>query len=470
MQTDPAPTGELVFDLQDQLAFARATGDWNPMHVDAVAARRLLTGRPVVHGIHTLMHALERLSINDTAIQIAATFANPISVGDRVSWTRREANNARCGIEARVDGVVCTDVTVERRTEAPATPAPGHRPLRRIDILEQQALDDPPGSQTAFDIELPVDAGDWAERFPRTTGWLGAGGLAALGGLSTFVGMVCPGLHSVFSSVRFMAPARPGAVLRFTVRRYDPRFRLFTVDFSGILEGELRAFLRPPPQSQPAAREVALRVEPDRFAGQRALVIGGSRGLGEVTAKIMAAGGANVMVTYATGKGDAQAVADDINALGLGRCETLALDLCLPFAGLPSIDPAAFDAVYFFATTRIYAKRGEVFDRGAFDTFATTYLQRFHELCRWLDGADAAHRATVYLPSTVFIQERPKGMTEYAMAKAAAEVLADDLNRTLRRVRIVHTRLPRLATDQTASLLKVRPARASTPCLTSSSA
>ena len=42
------------------------------------------------------------------------------------------------------------------------------------------------------------------------------------------------------------------------------------------------------------------------------------------------------------------------------------------------------------------------------------------------------------------------------MAKAAAEVMVADLARTLRRLRIVVERLPRLATDQTASMFVTR--------------
>ena len=47
-----------TFTPQDQADFADLSLDWNPMHVDAVAARRLLSGRQVVHGIHTLLHAI----------------------------------------------------------------------------------------------------------------------------------------------------------------------------------------------------------------------------------------------------------------------------------------------------------------------------------------------------------------------------------------------------------------------------
>ncbi|MDG2207163.1 MAG: MaoC family dehydratase [Pirellulales bacterium] len=47
-----------TFTESDQQAFAKLSGDDNPMHVDAIAARRLLFGRPVVHGVHAICCAL----------------------------------------------------------------------------------------------------------------------------------------------------------------------------------------------------------------------------------------------------------------------------------------------------------------------------------------------------------------------------------------------------------------------------
>ena len=46
-------------------------------------------------------------------------------------------------------------------------------------------------------------------------------------------------------------------------------------------------------------------------------------------------------------------------------------------------------------------------------------------------------------------------MTEYTMAKSAAEVLTQDINRSFKHVRVSTTRLPRLSTDQTASIVNV---------------
>lgn len=454
--------GTKVFTDQDQHSFAVQSRDFNPMHMDAVAARRLLSGHQVVHGIHTLIHALDLWQHPEavTAMRVSCNFANPVNVADPVVFSQTVDEGGVTHIVAAVDELVCTEVSIDTAPLAggEAARVPGLigavAAPRRIGALTAP-LDEAAGSQTGWPIELDAWGDTLASRFPRAAALLGIPGLSDVARLSFFVGMVCPGLHSVFSSVHFSTVANHRAALRFNVQKYDPRFRLFTVAFDGAVRGELRAFQRPPPQLQPSAKEVATHLEGAEFKDSRSLVIGGSRGLGETVAKILAAGGGEVIVSYAAGRDDALAVAADINGQGRGHCSTLPLDLGQAFHGAPGLDPAALDAVYFFATPRIYAKRKELFSRGAFDEFVGFYLQRFYELCLWLDGVERDKPVKVYLPSTVFISDRPKGMTEYAMAKAAAEVLADDLNRSLGKVRVVHTRLPRLTTDQTASILKV---------------
>ena len=114
------------------------------------------------------------------------------------------------------------------------------------------------------------------------------------------------------------------------------------------------------------------------------------------------------------------------------------------------------DAVFYFATPRIYRKKSSIFDVGLFNEFIAFYGERFQALCLALEDHCGERRVKVFVPSTIFIDERPKGMTEYAMAKAAVEILCADLQRSLRRVSIVVQRLPRLETDQTATLVAVK--------------
>jgi len=62
---------------------------------------------------------------------------------------------------------------------------------------------------------------------------------------------------------------------------------------------------------------------------------------------------------------------------------------------------------------------------------------------------------SVFYPSSVFVEDRPRDMTEYAMAKSAGEILCADLARYSPGIYINNTRLPSLLTDQTAVITPV---------------
>ena len=48
-----------IFTFQDLLSFAKLSGDYNPLHIDNVLARRLIFGSVVVHGVFSLLWALD---------------------------------------------------------------------------------------------------------------------------------------------------------------------------------------------------------------------------------------------------------------------------------------------------------------------------------------------------------------------------------------------------------------------------
>ncbi|HMO46580.1 MAG TPA: SDR family NAD(P)-dependent oxidoreductase [Rubrivivax sp.] len=449
--------GSRRFSLDDQIAFGAASHDVNPMHVDPVAARRTLTGLPIVHGVHTLLQALERwrpAAEPEGPLRLDCEFKQPIDVDDAVDFHQTVDEQGVTLLDAVVDRVVCTRVRIAGPAVATAA-APPPAAVGEAIVLAPATV--PCEAAAATHVGRSYLLAQWAPSlaaaFPHVERRLGRGAVGALAALSYTVGMVCPGLHSVFSSLTLIANgATPGAALRVRVLAHEARFGMITMAFDGPLRGELIAFERAPPQRQPRADELADRVPPEAFARTRAIVVGGSRGLGELTAKLLAAGGADVVLTYASGRDDAQRVADEINACGRGRARPRRCDLSEETDWLALFGPQAPDAVFYFATPRIYRKSAELFDRRAFGQFTDTYLDRFASLCLALEQAASERKVTVYLPSTVFIDQRPKGLTAYAMAKAAAEILADDLSRSLRRVRVVHTRLPRLATDQTAGV------------------
>ncbi len=164
------------------------------------------------------------------------------------------------------------------------------------------------------------------------------------------VGMECPGLHSIFSEldVRFTLEKDATGPLHYSVQRFDPRFGALTLGLSGAgVLGTIKAFVRPSPHAQPDVSRLTSVVKAKEFTGQHALIIGGSRGLGEVSAKLLAAGDAGVTLTYHRGADDAQRVVGEIVAAG-GRATALPFDVLSPDNVRPDHWPGDVPHIYIF--------------------------------------------------------------------------------------------------------------------------
>lgn len=132
-----------------------------------------------------------------------------------------------------------------------------------------------------------------------------------------------------------------------------------------------------------------------------------------------------------------------------GRCQTLGFDASRdPASQLGHM--AAPTHVYYFAASMIFGG-GHVYSLERVRVFQDIYVDGFYRLCAYYNDMETAAR--VFYPSSVAVENRPKEMTEYAMAKAAGEVLASDLSRSMRWVSVDVARLPHVVTDQTASLV-----------------
>ena len=109
----------------------------------------------------------------------------------------------------------------------------------------------------------------------------------------------------------------------------------------------------------------------------------------------------------------------------------------------------------YFATPRIRGGTQKTVDKQLFDDFYRFYIEKLWELCVCIENL-RQERKVIYVPSSTFVQTGSKGYLEYAMAKAAAEAMCAEINRSFNRVRAVTTRLPQLKTDQTASLFDLK--------------
>ena len=460
MTQDTGATAERRFFDVDQRLFAALSGDTNPMHMDALAARRTQAGAPVVHGVHAVLWVLDQVARTTdlTALASIAVSMNRFTYLDQpVTWRATRPADDTMAVDILCDGVAVMAMRLKFGARKPAAGQDAFLAAAPANLgLATEAAEDLKDLQGW--ISPAAGADGMAAAFPALCQAIGearAGGLALL---STLVGMACPGLHSIFTAFQadFLdgVAARPG--IGFRVRIADPRFRVVRMAVGGAgLAATVSAFLRMPPMPIAGMAELAGWVRPDEFAGRRVLVVGGSRGLGALSARLIAAGGGQVVLTYARGEADAAAVVADIRAhRGEAACAMHQMDVSVELE--PSLGGigGVFTDLLYFATPQIRRQKAAIFVPALFYSFFHCYVLAFARLTAILleRGGEAA--LNVFYPSSVAVVERPEDMTEYAMAKAAGEVLAADLAAADPRLFVVVERLGRLPTDQNATVVQ----------------
>jgi acyl dehydratase/NAD(P)-dependent dehydrogenase (short-subunit alcohol dehydrogenase family) len=450
-----------TFDSGDQAFFAGLSGDFNPIHMDSQVARRTQAGAAVVHGMHAVLWSLERL-VDSGAIKggiagLKVQFAKFIPVGSEVRLDLRSRDDKSIRAELALGGLTTTilNFTLGKAKAGVGNVLPQDSPEisladRPVEFVGLGAV---AGLSGRMDIADP--ARRLEDRFPHAAAALGRGRIAALTLLSRLVGMICPGLHSIFAgfAINLIETPQREDGLWFRVSGTDERFRMIRMAVNGAgIDGSVQAFLRWPPVVQASMSDVAKLVAPTEFGGSTALILGGSRGLGALTSKVIAAGGGKVVASYATGRDEAERLAEEI-------CSHASQDACrvIPYDARRSASDQLTELacepshLYYFATPPIARQKNELFVPSLFDEFIQVYVKGFYDCCRALVER-TPRPLTAFYPSSVFVEDAPAGMAEYSMAKIAGENLCDSMNRSVGRVRVIVARLPRLRTDQTATV------------------
>ncbi len=457
------------FTSADQLAFARLSDDHNPMHLDAVAARRTQAGAPVVHGVHAILWALDALAARQVPIERIAglnvRFVRFMYLDTEIEIANLQETESGLTFELASEGQTTTTVTLRLANERPAARIniPATAPVVSTAGSKPNAMTFAELADLTGWLDPVASAEDWSACFPAAGAAISGGRLAALGQLSRLVGMISPGLHSIFSgfAVDLTGDASARRGMGFRVITSDSRYRIVKMEIQGGgLSGKVTTFMRQPPIETPAVAALSARLDASACAGSTSLLVGASRGLGAVTAKLLAAGGGRVIVTYMRGRDDAAKLADEINAAcGVRACTTRALDVRDSVAPQLASLSEPVSHLYYFATPQIFRQRNaDVFSPALFAEFCRFYVDAFWETIAALSAEPRRAPLSVFYPSSVAVAERPPGMTEYAMAKIAGESLCADLTRSNLQLSMLVSRLPRTLTDQTASLAEVKSA------------
>lgn len=450
-------TAEFAVSLEDSVTFARLSGDYNPMHVDRGVARRTRFGGTVTHGIHLYLCALDRLAAQKLfdgrqPAVLSANFDHAVLTGSTVN-VQASIDGNKVRLVATTDGRQAFSGSLELRVAAGIETQPDDA---EFPPAHPRELEFAAAATAGGTVPIKLHRACLGELFPSLAqlpvrSWVGD-----LLATTHIVGMHCPGMHSVYSGFKLSRAATGTDItpsMRYGVNGTEKRMQLLRIQVNGpCLAGTIEAFFRPRPVAQRSMNEIAAVVRPGTFARDRVLVIGGSRGLGELTAKIAAAGGAEVTITYALGKKDAERIGAEVRAFG-GTCIAEPLDVTELTTQAPPewLTATAFSHVYFFASPPIAKNLGR-WDEASFQGYTRVYVTAWAKLVEHVSASADPNRPVSFLyPSSVFVTQPEAGFAEYAVAKAAGEAFCDQLHGR-GGVRFSKPRLPRMRTDQTSSL------------------
>ncbi|CCO23202.1 SDR family NAD(P)-dependent oxidoreductase [Maridesulfovibrio hydrothermalis] len=443
-----------IFSLDDQLSFADLSGDFNPFHVDPLKSRRFVGGAPAVHGVNALLWAMENsipAAHNLSLKSVNALFHAPLHIDTEATLVLKESD-----APMTVDMSIISEGTI--KTQATITYTQNELKTN-FEISHKNGtgfcLERSPESLlgTSGSISLFCRPEAVSRLYPALCKAIPLAQISLLISTSRTVGMDCPGLHSIFSEldIDFTVAAQNNESTYF-VKKFDKRFNLVLLDVATpVGSGVLTVFLRPEPQKQLLAKS-ALKIVPESFfADTKSLVIGGSRGIGEVTAKLIAAGDSEVTITYSEGKEDAEKVAQDIISAG-GSANIIQFDVLS--SRIPSqIQCTDFTHLFYFASPYIFNGKSGFFSKKLYAQFSDFYVHSFLNLFVQLNKDKLK---MVFNPSTIAVEEPEPDMGEYITAKAAMEGLCAYLGRVHRKINFAYPRLPRTATDQTASVYPIK--------------
>ncbi|MEU3412260.1 SDR family NAD(P)-dependent oxidoreductase [Streptomyces sp. NPDC006658] len=301
----------VVLTPADVAAFAAASGDVNPLHVDEDFARRSTFGRTIAHGALVTLtglsvmpsHRLVRLS------RLRADFTAPVHPGEPYD-VGVDGQAADGDVVIRVECRGELAARIELALTAPqglASSLPAERyaprPQRTPTAWTLDALRPHPSWHVPYDVDLSrlrhvVTALDAAHVPEPLVLWLARAGWVT--------GMHVPGRDGLLTGMT-LTPARGHAPVRdteITVHGVDPRTGTVRARArfhgpEGAATVELRSFLRHP--VTPPNRKTLQAHLPagDRLAGRHVLVAGGSRGLGAALTGALASQGATVWSLYA---------------------------------------------------------------------------------------------------------------------------------------------------------------------------
>ena len=444
---------EKSFTIKDQDNFSKISGDFNLMHLEEEYARRTIANGIAIHGINLVFWSLNeffKLKKKPAIIKkINIDFLTFASLNKKIiTQIYYKQNKLIIDINDKNNSIALIKLSFINNKKIIKNYKTN---IFKISKPKNEALNLDKIKDRAFKEKNIFNYFVLKKNYNYLCKYLNLNQIGDLATISRFVGMKVPGYNSILNKISLNFTNNKNET-KININSFDERFNLIKLLFNGTnLKGDVFTFTRPD-VSVKVNYELNKQIKKRQFKNQKALIVGGSRGLGEATLQLLAYGGAKIFFTYNRGSKDSNYLKKNLFKINK-NIKVAKLDINKKLSNkvinmIKKFSPSHF---YYFATPKIFDGQSFKFNQQKFAEFNEYYLYGFYKIFQILDKKKLK---IVFSPSSVSLKEITSKLCDYSCSKAAQETLFKYLQSEFKDIKFFSTRLPRLKTDQTQTIFQ----------------
>lgn len=437
-----------------QNKFANSSLDKNLIHMDMIESRLHFSGQVIVHGMHVLIWALDEfvnkflnLVVDYEIFDIKCKFLKPIFLNELLDLKITNNENIFYLIVSKNDTRL---TTIRIKLKSGSIKKNEYSNLCYFDLLKiKEPLESNKNffTRTGYVDISSIDLKFLKKYYKHFSNFFSENTIRSLQGLSSVIGMIYPGKRSLITEINlqeYKKQKNNGDYLYFKLNKQSEAlgYKQILIE-SNSLAANVDTLDRPNPVNFNNISLYSGLVKKNSYKDHKVLIIGGSRGIGAMMAKLLAYGNAQVIITYKHCEKEARSIAKhkNINAFLFDvKTKKINPDIINIFKNI--------DSVFYFASTKIFFRRTKKYHlnykKEFDDIFVNSFKMCLYEILRLNNNL----KYCLY-PSTSEINNKNSINIEYINSKILAEKVCAQMKRSYPNINIYAPRLEKIITHQT---------------------
>jgi len=425
--------GHKIFKKKDQIFFSKISDDYNDIHLNNFAAKKLIYGQQIVHGVNILLTALnfffkyykffllKRLDCN---------FLKPVFLNEKIFfYLKRKFNKFYLSVETQ--NTLCCVILINNSNT--------------IDYSKDFFF-----NKKFFFKKKKLSLNKYYLYLKKK---INSNILKEILSISYLVGMLYPGKYSLLSSISIdnLHNNFKKKYYSYLIKK-NKKIGKYEILLNGNTKSHITAFSYII-HHQLNISNLKKIVKKKFLNNKRTLIIGASSGLGETTAKLMALVGSDLFLTYNNEIKNIYKIKKDINRSTSVNCKIFKANILKKnfLNKIKNIND--LDYIFYFATPKILQTSYNKFNYDLYRVYKSYYVDQFYKFC-FLISKITKKKVKVFYPSTIFLNYKNRLYNEYILAKKQAEKKYPLFKKKIKNIKIFFCKLPEMTTNQNIRVLQ----------------